>query len=66
MPISGVRLMPEMISQLTTFGPWERANSTLHPFGRYRTTRPTTPCTPPAFFVIANENTMSYPNLLRK
>ena len=63
--MSGVRLPPEMTSQLTTFIPWKCAKSTLQPWGWYLATSLATPYAPPAVVVIASEHTSSYPNLLR-
>ena len=63
-PMIGVHFLLVMTSQITTFGPWKRIDSTLQTWVRYQTTRHTPPCAPPASIMLINKHTTSHPILL--
>ena len=48
---------------ITTFGPWKRINSRLHPVVRSHDISPTPPCATPALAGRAGEQKMLYPSL---
>ena len=60
-PTIGVRDVPGIILQLTMLEPWKRVDSRLHPIGRYRNTRPTSPCATPVIAYWDGEQKISYP-----
>ena len=58
--------LPLMTLQLTTFVPWKRFNSSIHPIIQYYETMPTPPGAPPVLAGQAVEQTILQPSRFRQ